>query len=359
MPSDELSWARRIQARWGVDTTVLILSRYGIGQHCWQAKVWKLYSYISYILDPLCLTQNCSGLTSANHSDPYHHRSRGSWDRPHREGPAMATATLLNPAPHYQTQQPSYPSNYSRSAAGSNMPGIISPAEPRRRAEENEPQRQSLPSISEVISGTKPPTSAFPPSLSTSVQGAPSLPSPFTSSTSSRPFADLSPQDKHSSPRSLHNPASFPARSEPMPPFSDPSRAPLSSRPPALAPVNTFHPGARHSPPPLKIESHPAERQAEAHRLNGSYPPSAVEQQNLPYAQQGQLPPGQLPLSAHPMSPRYPGHSLPSPFDGSRSSMHEDSEYMRRENKYEQTLSRHFEAWQYQESLAKVWSIAP
>lgn len=27
---------------------------------------------------------------------------------------------------------------------------------------------------------------------------------------------------------------------------------------------------------------------------------------------------------------------------------------MRRDNKYEQTLNRHFEAWQYQESLAKV-----
>lgn len=29
---------------------------------------------------------------------------------------------------------------------------------------------------------------------------------------------------------------------------------------------------------------------------------------------------------------------------------------MRRENKYEQTLNRHFEAWQYQESLAKIAS---
>lgn len=38
--------------------------------------------------------------------------------------------------------------------------------------------------------------------------------------------------------------------------------------------------------------------------------------------------------------------------------MHEEGDYLRRpENKYEQTLSRHFEAWQYQESLAKVCSI--
>lgn len=38
--------------------------------------------------------------------------------------------------------------------------------------------------------------------------------------------------------------------------------------------------------------------------------------------------------------------------------MHEDADYMRRENKYEQTLNRHFEAWQYQESLAKVRTIS-
>ncbi|ROV86883.1 hypothetical protein VMCG_10911 [Cytospora schulzeri] len=269
----------------------------------------------------------------------------------------MATATLLNPAPHYQSHQPSY-SNYSHPAASSSMPGIISPVEPRRISDDNEPQqRQSLPSIQEVISGTKPSAPAFPPSLSTAVSGQPSLPSPFTSSASSRPFADLSPQERHSSPRSLHNPASFPARGEPMPPFSDPSRPPLSGRPPAPPPLNTYHPGVRPSPPPLKIESRGAERQADAHRMNGSYAPSAgPEQPGLPYPQPVQLPPGQLPLSAHPMSPRHTGPSLPSPFDGSRSSMHEDADYMRRENKYEQTLNRHFEAWQYQESLAKIAS---
>ncbi|ROW03140.1 hypothetical protein VPNG_08143 [Cytospora leucostoma] len=271
----------------------------------------------------------------------------------------MATATLLNPAPHYQNYQPPY-SNYSHPAASSSMPGIISPVEPRRISDDTEPQRQSLPSIQEVISGTKPSAPAFPPPLSTSVSGPPSLPSPFASSASSRPFADLSPQDRHSSPRSAHNPASFPAREpmpQPMPPFSDPSRPPLSVRPPAPPPLNTYHPGARPSPPPLKMESRGAERQADSHRMNGSYTHSAAsEQSSLPYPQPGQLPPGQLPLSAHPVSPRHGAPSLPSPYDGSRSSMHEDADYMRRENKYEQTLSRHFEAWQYQESLAKIAS---
>lgn len=272
----------------------------------------------------------------------------------------MATATILNPAPHYQPQHHPY-SNYSHSATGSSMPGIISPVESRRAPEDNESHnRQSLPSIQEVI-GAKPPTSAFPPSISTAVSRAPSLPSPFTSS-SARPYQDLSAQDnKHHSPRSLHNPpTAFPARSEPMPPFADPARAPLSARPPAPPPPpagNNYHPGPRPSPPPLKMETHMAERQPEPHRTN-SYSHSAVsEPTSMPYPPQAvQLPPGQLPLSAHPMSPRYStGPSLPSPFDGPRSSMHDEGDYMRRsENKYEQTLSRHFEAWQYQESLAKV-----
>lgn len=266
----------------------------------------------------------------------------------------MATATLLNPTPHYPSQPPSYSHSHSYSHS-STMPGIMSPVEPRRPVDDNEPHnRQSLPSISDII-GSKPPSSAFPPSISTAVSGAPSLPSPFASSSSSRPtFADLSsPQDKHPSPRSLHNPTSFPSRSEPMPPFSDPSRPPLSSRPPPPS-VNSYHSVARPSPPPLKMESHGAERPGDAHRPN-SYSHSAVsEPTNPPFPQPGHLPPGQLPLSAHPMSPRYStGPSLPSPFDGSRS-LHEDGDYMRRDNKYEQTLNRHFEAWQYQESLAKV-----
>lgn len=263
----------------------------------------------------------------------------------------MATATLLNPAPHYPSQPPSYSHNYSHS---STMPGIISPVEPRRAADDHESHRQQpLPSIQDII-GPKPSSSAFPSSISTAVSGAPNLPSPFASSTSSRqPFVDLSPQDKHPSPRSLHNPTSFPSRNEPIPPFSDPSRPPLSSRPPPPS-VNSYHSGVRPSPPPLKMESHGAERQGDTHRAN-SYPHSAVSEPTNPsYPQPSHLPPGQLPLSAHPMSPRYStGASLPSPFDGSRS-LHEDGDYMRRENKYEQTLNRHFEAWQYQESLAKV-----
>ncbi|CAN8105814.1 unnamed protein product [Discula destructiva] len=58
------------------------------------------------------------------------------------------------------------------------------------------------------------------------------------------------------------------------------------------------------------------------------------------------------------MSPRYSsGPSLPSPFERSAGSVHDDSDYMRRGDvKYEQALNRHYEAWQYQESLAKIAS---
>lgn len=272
----------------------------------------------------------------------------------------MATAAILNPAPHYQLQHPSY-SGYSHTATGSSMPGIMSPVEPRRLADDHEPPRQSLPSIQEVI-GAKPPTSAFPPSISTSASGAPSLPSPFASSTSSRPYSALSsPPDRHASPRSLHNPTSYPARSEAMPPFHDPSRPSLSTRPPPPPPVNTYHTGSRPSPPPLKMEARPSERHADGRRLN-SYPhPAVSESASLPYPpQSGQLPPGQLPLSAHvPMSPRYPsGPSLPSPFERPAPSVHDESDYLRRgDEKYEQALNRHYEAWQYQESLAKVCSF--
>jgi len=35
--------------------------------------------------------------------------------------------------------------------------------------------------------------------------------------------------------------------------------------------------------------------------------------------------------------------------------VHDDGDYLRRgDGKYEQTVNRHFEAWQYQELLAKV-----
>ncbi|PSR97007.1 hypothetical protein BD289DRAFT_124472 [Coniella lustricola] len=295
-------------------------------------------------------------------------RQRDSREIPRREGPIMATATLLNPMPHYQPHHPAYPSNYSHPSTNSNGPSMMSPVEPRRNPDDHEPPRQSLPSIQEVI-GAKPPSSAYPHSISTSASGAPSLPSPFTSSGSARPFPELSsPQDRHPSPRALHIPNMFPARGEPIPPFADPSRSSLhhSRPPPPPPPTNSYHPGARPTPPPLKMETHMPERHGDRHgdphRAANGYPHSAVsEPTNLPYPSQQppppQLPPGQLPLSAPHMSPRYSsGPSLPSPFDESRSSMHEDADYRRSENKYEQTLSRHFEAWQYQESLAKIAS---
>lgn len=233
------------------------------------------------------------------------------------------------------------------------MPGIISPADSRRTSDESEPVRQSLPSISEVISGTKPAaSSAYPPNIPTSMSGGHNLPSPFATSAPSRPFADISSQDRqHNSPRMPHGTAPYPPR-EHLPPFPDPSRGPLTTRPPPPPPVNTYN--GIHPSTPMKLESHGVERQREEHHhMNGSYPQPPRESSQLPYPQPGHLPPGQVPLPAHPMSPRYVGPSLPSPFDGSRSSAHED-EFRRSGNKYEQTVNRYHEAWGYAESLAKV-----
>ncbi|KAF3760793.1 hypothetical protein M406DRAFT_348277 [Cryphonectria parasitica EP155] len=304
--------------------------------------------------------QRCAILTQCNFP-----LKRDSRHFSHAEGPTMATATLMNPMPHYQPHHPPYSSNYSHhSPAGPSGTAIMSPVEPRRM-DDHEPLRQSLPSIQEVI-GAKPPTPAgYPSSISTSVSTAPSLPSPFATAAAaaaSRSYAaeHSSPQDRHSSPRLLHNPTSFPTRGEPMPPFSDPNRPPLHARPPPPPPVNTYHLGARPSPPPLRTDAqHLAERHAEGHRSAG-YPHSAIsDPAGMAYPPQpSSLPPGQLPLSAHPMSPRYSsGPSLPSPYDASRASVQEDGDYGRRSTeKYEQTLNRHFEAWQYQEALAKIAS---
>jgi len=120
----------------------------------------------------------------------------------------MATATLLNPSNTYHHHSP-FTSGYSQHATAGrspsmSVPGMITPAESRRTSDEpeNASHRQSLPSIKDVISGTKPPS--FPPPPSSSLtSGPPGLPSPFPpSAIPPRSYPD-GPQDR-SSPRPLH-----------------------------------------------------------------------------------------------------------------------------------------------------------
>lgn len=75
------------------------------------------------------------------------------------------------------------------------------------------------------------------------------------------------------------------------------------------------------------------------------------------YSQTGQLPPGQLPIPGYPLSPRQAGPPLPSPFDHQRPPMYGEENFASRGNtKYEATLDRAFEAWNYGEALNRVSS---
>ncbi|KAH7149647.1 hypothetical protein B0J13DRAFT_311259 [Dactylonectria estremocensis] len=256
----------------------------------------------------------------------------------------MATATLITPSAHYQ-HQPSFPTSYPHSSVAS-ISNMISSAEPRKSVDDNEPSnRQSLPSISEVIQGAKP--GPYPPAPS-SIQPGSGLPSPFSSGP--RSFSDA---EKHSPPQPLH-PTSFPPRQDGLSAFSDSPRPPFNSRP-SLPPVSDRRPSPTSKPDMLAQHHHHEHKPSEPHHpLNGvySHPPAPPP----PTYQPGQLPPGQMPLPAYPISPRHgaPPH-LPGPYDP-RGPLHADeSEYSARA-RYDTTVNRHFESWSYQDSLARIGS---
>ncbi|KAK4113916.1 hypothetical protein N656DRAFT_706966 [Canariomyces notabilis] len=264
----------------------------------------------------------------------------------------MATALVSSSAP-YQHHAP-YNSGYPHSAPPTSIAAMISPVEPRRPSDEPEPaqsHRQSLPSISEVISGAKPVQfSAPPPAQLPSPQG---LPSPFTSAPS-RPFGEV-PADKNSSPRALHPSSSGYPGPETLLAFSDPARPALASRP-VPPPLNTF--AGQNQSPPVKFEQLEAEqRHAEAQSLGAGHRQPA---QPLPalYTDTGKLPPGQLPLSAYPVSPRHTGPALPSPYESQRSGAHseEDDYPHHRISDYKAAFDKHFETWGYQEALQQIAS---
>ncbi|KAF4965039.1 hypothetical protein FSARC_7112 [Fusarium sarcochroum] len=268
------------------------------------------------------------------YSDHRHHHSysRDILDRSYREPPAMATATLITP---------------SGTASISNM---ISSVEPRKPADDQEPSnRQSLPSISEVIQGTKP--GPYPVAHAPGLQSGSSLPSPFAPAPRSFPEAE-----KRSSPQPLHPTSSF-SRQDGLPAFTDSPRPHFSNRP-SLPPVSDRRqsPSAKPDLPP-QHHHHPEQKLSEPHHpLNGVYahppppPPAPVAYQP------GQLPPGQMPLPAYPISPRHgvPPH-VPGSYDPRAPPHVEESDYAARA-RYEATVDRHFESWSYQDSLSRIGS---
>lgn len=256
----------------------------------------------------------------------------------------MATATLITPTAHYQPQPSSYPVPYSHSSTAS-ISNMISSTEPRRSIDETEsPNRQSLPSISEVIQGAKP--AHYPPTHS-AIQSATGLPSPFSSGP--RSFSEA---EKHNSPGPLHA-ASFPPRQDGMSAFSDSPRPPYSSRP-SLPPVSDRR-GSPTSKPDMLPQHHHAEQSKVPephHAMNGVYshapPPS-----HAPVSYQtGQLPPGQMPLPGYPISPRHAVPPPPAPYD--HRPPHPEEDYSVRGRYDHATVNRHFESWNYQDSLNRV-----
>ena len=270
----------------------------------------------------------------------------------------MATA-LISPSPSYHHHQHhnSFSSGYPHSApATTSIPGMISPVEPRRSSDGSEPthsHRESLPSISEVISGAKPVSYAQP--SSAPMPPTQSLPSPFSASTPSRPFGDIGGPDKNPSPRTLHPAPTTYSRSEALPAFSDPARPALVSRP-VPPPLNTF-PG-QHPSPPVKFEQVEVEqRHPDAQSLSAGHRPQPGQPLPGLYSETGRLPPGQLPLSAYPVSPRNSGPGLPSPYEQQRPATYhgEEGNYSQhRPSEYKAAFDKHFETWGYQEALQTV-----
>ncbi|KAK5987528.1 GATA zinc finger domain-containing protein 10 [Cladobotryum mycophilum] len=236
----------------------------------------------------------------------------------------MAAATVLPPSSHYQSQ-PSYSAGYSQQP--SNM---ISP-EPRRSSDEGESSsRQSLPSISEVISGTRP--SQYAPSAHAPLQPGSSLPSPFTSG----------------------------ARQNLSPIFGF-AQAPFNGRS-GLPPVTDRRPSppAKHDVPPPHHMSE-SQKSVEHHPMNGTYPQPPPPHASVPY-QSGQLPPGQQPLPPYQVSPRHgPSHG-PSQYDprAAPPPRHEEADYAGRSRYDSNPLSsiRGFENWSYQENLSRIGSYS-
>lgn len=256
----------------------------------------------------------------------------------------MAAASVLAPNAHYPSQ--SYPTSYSHQpSAGPSVANMIS-SEPRRPSPDNEAStRQSLPSISEVISGARP--GQYPPPPTHPLQATSSLPSPFAPA--ARQYPDV---DKHAS-QSMHS-AAYP-RQDSHPAYSDSPRPPYSNGRPGLPPVSD-----RRSTPPTKHDAHSLPhhmveppKPSDHRSMNGVYsqppPPTSV-----PY-QQVQLPPGQQPLPPYQVSPR--GHAtshLPGQYDARPAPTHpEEAEYAARA-RYDSGTSRSFESWSYQEALSRV-----
>ncbi|KAH7471919.1 hypothetical protein FOMA001_g13462 [Fusarium oxysporum f. sp. matthiolae] len=199
--------------------------------------------------------------------------------------------------------------------------------EPRKQDDSHEsPNRQSLPSISEVIQGTEPGPYTFrPPS---SIQAGFSLSPPFT-----LVRQPLHKTEKHPFLQQLLPASSFPLRQHALPVFSDHPRPPFANLPSFLptsdcsrspsskAEIPFQH---RHSEQQKAPEPHPPLSGVYAHLSPPSHPPAPVTYQ-----------PRQMPLPAYPTLPRH-DYAPPAVYDA--------------------PVNRHVGSWSYQDSLSLISS---
>jgi len=237
----------------------------------------------------------------------------------------MAAATLLNPATAYHPHSQPFSSPYHQpQAPPPPAMSMVAPGESKRPSNDVETgSRQSLPSISEVFSGTKP--AHYSPTTSTTVPGPQNLPPPFAS------VGPPPPPPPRSEPGP--EPRPIPTHEEKF--FRYPSRH--DSGPTQGPGPHTSYPYAEHRDLPKAAEPAPSNS-----HLNSQPPPP------IPY------PPGQLPLSAAPAPARHHG-ALP-PYDPHRPPPppRAEEEYVSHRTRYDATLNRHFEAWGYTDCLGKV-----
>ncbi|KAH6954062.1 hypothetical protein BKA56DRAFT_707140 [Ilyonectria sp. MPI-CAGE-AT-0026] len=229
----------------------------------------------------------------------------------------MAIATLIT-SMHYQPHLSSS-SGYPHPASGTSIANMISAVETRKPADNNEPSnRQSLPSISEIISAAKP--GPYPPIPFSSLQ-------PNSNSSLLSPFAPASllyPEaEKHSPPYILHPTLSFPPRQDALLVLDSP-RPSFGSRASLLTASD------RRPSPSLQPGVPP-------HLLTGVYarpPPSPSAPMSY---QPGQLPPDLMLLPVYPISPRHAVPPLvPGPYDPRQAPHAKETVYW----SYKELLSR-------------------
>ncbi|KAI0473267.1 hypothetical protein GGR56DRAFT_677278 [Xylariaceae sp. FL0804] len=234
----------------------------------------------------------------------------------------MAAAALINPATAYHLHNPPFSPYHHQPPPPppppASMPSMMSAGESRRTTGENDSgARQSLPSISEVFSGAKPPP--YSPTTPTTMGNSQPLAPPYSSAGPPRPEPTPEPRS--------------------VPPHEDKffryQRSDAGPPPPQ----------AQHNSYPFPEQRDPAKALEQAPNHSHTNPPPPP---HMPY------PPGQLPLSAAaPLSPHHPSHYQPS-YEPHRPPLHADEEYGMHRNRYESTVNRHFEAYNYGEALSKI-----